>query len=131
MTNNNPEKEGDNYPDEDRVQYVVRDQRDIPLVKEMVKEGMPLEEINEMFGCLEKVERKVERDADLYCPMDASYVCQCERVKILQDTVDALVVNGNLILDYLKAWVQTTDPELIDTLPERIEEVQEIFRNRS
>lgn len=137
MASNYPEKEGDNYPDDDRKDhYVIKDPNPsmIGIVDSMRKSGHDIhkiaKDINEIFGKGTMKREGEDRDAPV-CPRNGTRTCACERVRILQDNVAALILNGNLILSFLKALVQTTDPELIDTLPERIEAVQEIFQNRS
>ena len=55
----------------------------------------------------------------------------CERLEQLQRTVGHMIVNGNMILSHIKSMLQVSDPELIDTLPRKIEEDPKNARIRS
>lgn len=69
---------------------------------------------------------------DDYCPCDASYVCHCNRVINLIETVNALVETMNRFLPFWNAWVQTVDPEMVIDIPQgKIEGVPPSGRSRS
>jgi hypothetical protein len=49
----------------------------------------------------------------------------------MRETLANVVVNGNLMLSHLKSMLQIHDPQLIDTLPRKIEEDPKNARIRS
>lgn len=109
--------------------YILTDPSLHELVKQMRSEGATLEEIRGVLG--EDVIKLNDDDDDDYCPMDASYVCHCAKVNRLQETLGRLVLTMNQTLDFLQALIQTTDAELVGTLPGKIAEVRESDQSHS
>ena len=111
-----------------KAKYEITDPKILETVKQLKQQGATIEEVVNIMGS--QFIKKIEENG-CYCPMDGSYVCPCERVNRLQKDMNALIINGNRILDFLKALIQTTDAELmLDILPKRIEEVLETDQSR-